>query len=317
MSTTIDPATPSAELAATPAVPVLPEAEIAHITAMCERAAAGDLEARVTAVPRSSPLGPMSCALNAMLDLADAFVREAAAAMEHSSRDQFHRPILLRGLKGAYRQSAVTINQAGAKMKDSSEQLALVGQLADENSAAVGNVAAACEELHATSAEISRQTGDSARLTETTVREGREAVEVVQRLTAATRQVDEIVAVIKKVAGQTNLLALNATIEAARAGEQGKGFAVVASEVKELSRNTAAATEEIRKEVDAMQKTVGAVEQTIRTISRSLQSLDQTAASIAHSVEDQVKATNEISHSIADVSRNTSRVSERMQRARR
>ncbi|MGE5517487.1 MAG: methyl-accepting chemotaxis protein [Bacteroidota bacterium] len=51
---------------------------------------------------------------------------------------------------------------------------------------------------------------------------------------------------IDRIAKQTNLLALNATIEAARAGDAGKGFAVVASEVKELSRRTSSATQEIR-----------------------------------------------------------------------
>ncbi|MCR6631948.1 MAG: methyl-accepting chemotaxis protein [Magnetospirillum sp.] len=51
---------------------------------------------------------------------------------------------------------------------------------------------------------------------------------------------------IDRIARQTNLLALNATIEAARAGDTGKGFAVVASEVKELSRRTSSATQEIR-----------------------------------------------------------------------
>ena len=70
---------------------------------------------------------------------------------------------------------------------------------------------------------------------------------------------------ITSIAEQTNLLALNATIEAARAGEAGKGFAVVANEVKELAKETAAATEEIGQKIVAIQgdaqAAVGAIDE--------------------------------------------------------
>jgi len=59
--------------------------------------------------------------------------------------------------------------------------------------------------------------------------------------------IDDLLKTINSIADQTNLLALNATIEAARAGESGKGFAVVATEVKELSKTTKRANENIQK----------------------------------------------------------------------
>lgn len=69
----------------------------------------------------------------------------------------------------------------------------------------------------------------------------------IARLDSMSKEIQSMSSVIADIANQTNLLALNATIESARAGEAGKGFAVVANEIKELSKRTQEATEQIEK----------------------------------------------------------------------
>jgi methyl-accepting chemotaxis protein len=73
-----------------------------------------------------------------------------------------------------------------------------------------------------------------------------------QEITTYTRSFDHILQSIEIIAKQTNMLSLNAAIEAARAGEMGKGFAVVANEVRQLSHQTAAATQEIHDGLEQM-----------------------------------------------------------------
>lgn len=80
---------------------------------------------------------------------------------------------------------------------------------------------------------------------------------VIASLSEHSKEIGEIVQVIKKVADQTNLLALNAAIEAARAGDQGRGFAVVADEVRKLAENTGEATLRISNMIDGIKHQIG------------------------------------------------------------
>lgn len=82
------------------------------------------------------------------------------------------------------------------------------------------------------------------------------ATNSVDGLNEASKQIAGMVQSIEDIASQTNLLALNATIEAARAGDAGKGFAVVAGEVKNLSKQTAKATDDIRQRINRLTKEI-------------------------------------------------------------
>ena len=118
-------------------------------------------------------------------------------------------------------------------------------------------------------------------------------------LASAAEQIGSIVAVIRGIADQTNLLALNATIEAARAGKSGRGFAVVAAEVKELSAQTAKATDAIADQIHAIQSSTGAAVSAIQSVSGKVAEIQSFTGSIAAAVEQQTAAAQEIASNVA------------------
>ena len=112
----------------------------------------------------------------------------------------------------------------------------------NEASSNVETAAVAAEELASSIDEISRQLTHTNDIVALATEEARSTDGEIASLADGAQKIDDVVALIRNIAGQTNLLALNATIEAARAGDAGKGFAVVAAEVKSLAVQTAKAT---------------------------------------------------------------------------
>ena len=131
----------------------------------------------------------------------------------------------------------------------------------------------------------------------------------VQGLSAAAKNIGDVVKLISDVANQTNLLALNATIEAARAGDAGNGFAVVASEVKSLANQTARATENIASQVAAIQAATLDTVQAIESFSSTIDAISGVATAIAAAVEEQSASTKAIARNIQEAALGTHQVS--------
>ncbi|MEP7764607.1 methyl-accepting chemotaxis protein [Sanguibacter sp. 25GB23B1] len=184
--------------------------------------------------------------------------------------------------------------------EESSAQIGVVAAAAEQVSRNVQTVAAGAEQMGASIREIAQNANDAAKVAQSATSVARTTNETVAKLGTSSQEIGNVVKVITSIAAQTNLLALNATIEAARAGEAGKGFAVVASEVKDLAQETARATEDIARRVEAIQlDTVSAVA-AIGEISEIIASINDYQLTIASAVEEQTATTNEMARSVTE-----------------
>jgi len=217
--------------------------------------------------------------------------------------------------------AAEELNKVSQQMSASADETAtqanVVSAASEQVAANVQTVATGADEMGASIKEIAKNTADATRVATAAVKTAEATNETIGKLGQSSAEIGQVIKVITSIAQQTNLLALNATIEAARAGEAGKGFAVVANEVKELAKETAKATEDISRKIEAIQgDTKGAVA-AIGQISSVIVQINDIQNTIASAVEEQSATTNEISRNLAeaahgstDITRNIGGVAE-------
>ena len=199
---------------------------------------------------------------------------------------------------GLSKTQSATVSSAAEEMSINMKNMAASGE---QMSGGMRVVAASVEEMTSTIGEIAKNAERSAHVASEAKKLTDISNERISRLGVAADEIGKVIEVIQDIAEQTNLLALNATIEAARAGEAGKGFAVVATEVKELAKQTAAATDDIRARIDAIQKTTTEAVDSIGSISTIIADVNNVSRTIAAAVEEQSITTKEIAKNVSEI----------------
>ncbi len=189
-------------------------------------------------------------------------------------------------------------------------QSVTVSTSAQEVSSGVTTVVTSMEEMTASIRQITQSTNQSSSMSNEALEKAKNANAIISQLDVSSQDIGNVTKVISSIAQQTNLLALNATIEAARAGEAGKGFAVVANEVKDLAKETAKATADITKKIEAIQTDTGEAISAIGEITESIESLNSVSTNIAAAVEEQAATTNDVTRVVGESARSLAKISE-------
>ncbi len=182
--------------------------------------------------------------------------------------------------------------------RDMSSNMTSVATATEDTAENVKVMALATENMGSSIQAIQENTGKAKTITGQAVTEAGDISGKVDELGRAALDIGKVTETITDISAQTNLLALNATIEAARAGEAGKGFAVVANEIKDLAKQTAEATGEIKQRIDGIQNSTDITVNGIRKITEIITEIDGIVSSIAAALEEQSSTMGELSANI-------------------
>ncbi len=207
-------------------------------------------------------------------------------------------------------ETAGRVESVAAAAEEMSANMASVAAATEEAAANVNVMSTAAEEIGSTIGEIQQNTANARQITGQAVTEATDISEKVDELGCAAPDIGKVTETITEISAQTNLLALNATIEAARAGEAGKGFAVVANEIKDLARQTAEATGEIKKRIEGIQHSTGITVDGIRKITDIIREIDEIVTFIAGAIEEQSATMTELTSNVQQAGQGISEVSE-------
>ncbi len=276
---------------------------------LADALAEGDMTRRLD-VKTKDEVGALSSALNRIAEGLGKMlgeVRGSSDVLSESSRNlSAVSTELVQGADETLAQSS-TVADASTDLDGKMGSVAATMEQAATN---INMMATATEEMTSTIAEIADNAEKARGISDSAVAQARDTSDRMKDLGTAAKDISMVTDTIAGISEQTNLLALNATIEAARAGDAGKGFAVVAGEIKELARQTASATDEIKEKVDGIQSSTEAGIGRIDEICGIIGDVNEIIVMIAGAIGEQSATTGEIAANVGQTSQGIQEVNE-------
>jgi methyl-accepting chemotaxis protein len=265
------------------------------ILVRAEAIAAGDLTREELKAQGDDELGDLTKAINQMQSSLHNLIQSMRETAEQ--------------VAAASEELSATSQQITANSEETTAQAQVVSEAGGQVNTNLQTLSSGAEEMNSTIGEIAKNATEAARVAGEAVATAESANQTVSRLGDSSGEIGKVIEVITSIAQQTNLLALNATIEAARAGEAGKGFAVVANEVKELAKQTAKATEEIKQKITVIRENTSGAVTAIGGIREVIDKISHISTVIATAVEEQSATTSEMARNVSEAARGATTIS--------
>jgi len=271
------------------------------------RIAAGDLTVSID-YASDDEIGQLSRGMNKMVNNLCQMFGEVATVVQTLSSSAAGLSSISSQMSQGADQTLDKSNTVASASEELSATMYSVESSMDQATSNINTVATATEEMTVTIRDIAGNAEKARGITGEAVSNTRNITEKVNSLGRSAREIGKITETISAISAQTNLLALNATIEAARAGVAGKGFAVVANEIKELAKQTAEATEDIRNKIAGIQESTESNVTDIQKISGIIQDVNEIVTTIAAAIDEQSIATKDIAKNIAEAAQGAQEV---------
>lgn len=269
----------------------------------------GDLTKRLTD-KYEDEIGELLSWFNIFIEKIQAIIQDVTSGAQDLDESSDRLAELSGNMKLDADQTSVKASNVSVSSDQMNDNMTSVAAAMEQASTNINMVASAAEEMNVTINQIAENTDQAQKITINAVEQTTNASKQVDKLGNAAQGIGKVLETISEISEQVNLLALNATIEAARAGDAGKGFAVVANEIKDLAKQTAEATGEIRIKIEGIQSSTEGTVSHIEEIAKVVDEVNDIVSTIATSIEEQSAATSEIASNVAQASEGIGEVNE-------